>query len=108
MSPYRHNLQRNGGQTVFFVPSKRLFVWDSFRCHISESTKKQLKQANLDTAVVPGGCTKFVQAPDVCWNSPFKPRFENSTTTDDAWRKRIYVWRESSSSSNGHLLTIDR
>uniref|UniRef100_A0A915DVJ3 DDE-1 domain-containing protein n=1 Tax=Ditylenchus dipsaci TaxID=166011 RepID=A0A915DVJ3_9BILA len=51
---------------------KYLLVWDSFRCHISEATKKQLKQCELETAVVPGGCTKFVQAPDLCWNSSFK------------------------------------
>ncbi len=23
---------------------------------------------------MPGGCTKFVQAPDVCWNKPFKAK----------------------------------
>ena len=22
--------------------------------------------------VVPDGCTKYIQAPDVCWNAPFK------------------------------------
>ncbi len=30
----------------------------------------------MDSAVVPGGCTKFVQAPDVCWNRSFKSRIQ--------------------------------
>jgi hypothetical protein len=40
---------------------ERLLVWDSFRCHISVETKKLLKKLGIDSAVVPGGCTKFVQ-----------------------------------------------
>uniref|UniRef100_A0A914VVJ7 C2H2-type domain-containing protein n=1 Tax=Plectus sambesii TaxID=2011161 RepID=A0A914VVJ7_9BILA len=48
----------------------RLLVWDSFRCHISAPIKEELKRLKLDNAVVPGGCTMFVQAPDVCWNAP--------------------------------------
>lgn len=40
---------------------KRLLVWDSFRSHISKSTKKLLKELDLDTAVIPGGCTGFIQ-----------------------------------------------
>jgi len=51
-------LQRVLGTSLF---AERLLVWDSFRCHISESTKKQLRQMKLQTAIVPGGCTKFVQ-----------------------------------------------
>ena len=33
--------------------------------------------------VVPGGCTKYIQAPDVCWNAPFK---ELVTERYDEWR----------------------
>lgn len=47
-----------------FGPSlfhKRLLVWDSFRCHISQTTKKVLRELKIDTAVIPGGCTKFIQ-----------------------------------------------
>lgn len=51
-------LQKIIGPSFF---GKRLLAWDSFRCHISESTKKKLKQLQIDTAVVPGGCTKFIQ-----------------------------------------------
>ena len=51
---------------------KRLLAWDSYRCHIRDATKKQLKKVLIDIAVIPGGCTKFIQAPDVYWNAPFK------------------------------------
>uniref|UniRef100_A0A914HR30 DDE-1 domain-containing protein n=1 Tax=Globodera rostochiensis TaxID=31243 RepID=A0A914HR30_GLORO len=64
-------LQRVFGHGFFY---NRLLVWDSFRCHISDSTKNALKQFKIDTAVVPGGCTKFVQAADVSWNAPFKAK----------------------------------
>ena len=51
-------LQKILGRSLF---GKRLFVWDAYRCHISEGTKKKLKQLQIDTAVIPGGCTKFIQ-----------------------------------------------
>uniref|UniRef100_A0A914HAP0 HTH CENPB-type domain-containing protein n=1 Tax=Globodera rostochiensis TaxID=31243 RepID=A0A914HAP0_GLORO len=50
----------------------RLLIWDSFRCHISEATKQTLRRLAIHSAVVPGGTTKYIQAPDVCWNAPFK------------------------------------
>ena len=62
-------LNCNFGNTSFF---KRLLIWDSFRGHISESTKKLLRQKRIDQALIPGGCTGLFQAPDVVWNKPFK------------------------------------
>ena len=53
---------------------KHLLAWDSYRCHISDATKKLLGKLQIDTAVIPGGCTKFIQAPDVYWNAPFKAK----------------------------------
>lgn len=47
-------------------------LWDAYRCHISTSTKQELRPYYITTAVIPGGCTKYVQAPDVMWNQPFK------------------------------------
>jgi len=47
-------LQRIVGSSFFF--GKRLLVWDSFRSHISEATKKKLNQLQVHTAVIPGGC----------------------------------------------------
>uniref|UniRef100_A0A915MHW6 DDE-1 domain-containing protein n=1 Tax=Meloidogyne javanica TaxID=6303 RepID=A0A915MHW6_MELJA len=37
-----------------------------------EYTKKVLHKIQLDTAVVPSGCTKFCQPADLSWNCPFK------------------------------------
>ena len=51
---------------------RRLLAWDSFSCHIMDSVKDKVKENNTDMVVVPGGCTKYIQAPDVCWNAPFK------------------------------------
>ena len=51
---------------------KRLLVWDSFKCHLSEETKAVLAELRVYNAVVPRGCTKYVQAPDVSWNQSLK------------------------------------
>ncbi|KAL3070151.1 hypothetical protein niasHS_016860 [Heterodera schachtii] len=74
----------------------RLLVWDSFRCHISEDTKKTLRRLALHSAVIPGGTTKYIQAPDVCWNAPFK----------EAIRKLYNDWMthgEKATTSGGNL-----
>ena len=31
-----------------------------------------LKSSKIDQVIIPGGCTKYVQAPDLVWNKPFK------------------------------------
>ena len=61
-----------------FTPH-RLLVWDSFKCHVSsKDTKHSLKTFEADQAVIPGGCTGSIQAPDVCWNKPFKDSYAKS------------------------------
>ncbi len=67
-------LDRVLGRALF---QSRLLVWDAFHAHLSKATKAHLRKINLHTAVVPGGCTKFVQAPDVCWNKPFKAKIQD-------------------------------
>lgn len=52
--------------------SKRLLVWDAYKCHICDAIQEECKRMHVDTAVVPGGLTKYIQAPDVVWNGPFK------------------------------------
>ena len=42
-----------------FAP--RLLVWDAYRCNIMDSTKVKLRTCKVDMAVIPGGCTKFLQ-----------------------------------------------
>ena len=63
------NLRQIIGQLSF---SKCLLVWDAYKCHTSEATEAELHRLKVDTAVVPGGCTKFIQAADIAWNACFK------------------------------------
>ena len=44
--------------------------------------KDKVKEVNVDMLIVPGGCTKYIQATSVCWNAPFK---ELVTERYDAW-----------------------
>ena len=39
-------------------------VWYAYKCHVSEAVKAECRHMKLEMAVVPGGCTKFVQAAD--------------------------------------------
>ena len=63
------------------VFSCRLLVWDSFRCHTSEETKLIIKNLKLNQAIIPSGCTSIIQAPDECWNAPFKARMRKKWDT---------------------------
>jgi hypothetical protein len=64
---------------------KTLLVWDSYRCHISGPVKERLKKYNVDSLVIPGGCTKFVQTLDVSANAPFKSKISEEY---DAWQAK--------------------
>jgi len=55
-----------------FSFTKRLLIWDAYKCHTSETVKAELKRMRMHTAIVPGGCTKYIQAADVVWNACFK------------------------------------
>ena len=43
---------------------------------------KRAEGINVDPVIIPGGCTKYIQAPDVSWNKPFKTRV---TELYDQW-----------------------
>ena len=60
--------------SLFKNAFRKLLIWDAYRCHISQETKDYLKRKNIDTAVLPGGTTSLLQAPDVSWNKPFKAK----------------------------------
>ena len=66
-----------------FSFKKRLLAWDTFEAHLMDSVKRQLKDANTGAAYIPCGCTKYIQAPDVMWNAPFKAYM---STTTNGWR----------------------
>ena len=61
--------------------TKRLLVWDAYRCHTSVSTRAETAKLRVHTAIVPGGCTKFVQAADVVWNASFKAHLRSMYDT---------------------------
>lgn len=55
-----------------FSFNRRLLAWDSFECHIEDTVTESLTSKKIDRIIVPGGCTKYIPAPDVSWNKPFK------------------------------------
>ena len=57
-----------------FLFNMRLLAWDSYECLMADSVRKDLKEINVDSVIILGGYTKYVQAPNVCWNKPFKAR----------------------------------
>ncbi len=65
----------------FSFGGDRLIVWDAYRCHISEAVKSECARLKVQTAIIPGGCTKYIQAPDVVWNASFKSMMKNHYDT---------------------------
>ena len=65
-----------------FSFSRRYLVWDSYECQIEDSVISSLNAKKIDVSIVPGGCTKYIQAPDVSWNKPFKA---HTTELYDQW-----------------------
>ena len=46
------------------------------------NSQKELRTSKIDPLIIPGGCTKYIQAPDVVWNKLFKA---NVTEKYDEW-----------------------
>ena len=70
-------------QVIGAFPSKRrLLAWDSHECYIEDAIKMSLTTKKIDTVIVLGGYTKYVQAPDVLQNKTFKA---NCTEKYDDW-----------------------
>ena len=74
-----------------FSFNRRLLAWDSFECHIEDSVTDSLKSKKIDRVIVPGGCTKYIQAPDVSWNKPFKSL---CTEKYDEWLGTVGIHEE--------------
>ena len=55
-----------------FSFNRRLLAWDSYECHMVKSVQEALAKNKVDHVLIPGGCMKYIQAPDVSWNKPFK------------------------------------
>lgn len=52
--------------------TKKLLVWDAFRCHTTTQTKSAMKQKKIISAIIPSGCTGKIQVADVVLIRPFK------------------------------------
>ena len=65
-----------------FSFTRRMLDWDSFTCHITVNIKQELAQSKIDPVIVPGGCTKYIQAPDLAWNKFVKAKI---TEKYDSW-----------------------
>ena len=44
---------------------RRLLTWNTYECHLMPVVQKSFQGKKIDTVLVPGGCTKYIQAPDV-------------------------------------------
>ena len=54
--------------------------------------RKDLREINLDSVIIPDGCANYIQALDVRWNKPFKARM---TELYDQWlREDVHQFTE--------------
>jgi len=74
-----------------FSFKRRLLAWDSYECHIEDSISDAIRSKKIDRVIVPGGCTKYIQAPDVSWNKPFKSL---CTEKYDEWLGTVGLYQE--------------
>ena len=59
---------------LFPFGARRMLAWDAFHCHLTPEIRAVLNQGRVDPVIIPGGCTKFIHAPDVSWNKPIKEK----------------------------------
>ena len=48
------------------------FTFHTFDSHMTDDVRNLLQTSKVDNVLIPGGCTKYIQAPDLSWNKPFK------------------------------------
>ena len=75
---------------VNFCLHQCLLAPDSYEAHLTD-VKKALIKSKIETVIVLGGYTKYIQAPDVVWNKPFKGRIEEFFDNWLANRKHKYT-----------------
>ena len=78
-----------------FTFQKRLLAWDSFEAHITDEVKRKLTTSKTESLIAPGGCTKYIQAPDLVWNKPFKAKIQKFY--DDWLANAVHEWTKLSS-----------
>ena len=62
----------------FFSFQNKLLALYTFEAHMKKPAKKLLKERRTDDALIPGRFTKYILAPDVFYNKPFKGRLMES------------------------------
>ena len=60
--------------------SQRFFVWNFYKCRMSDEVVLSLLAKKTDHAIVSGGCCKYTQAPNISWSEPLK---ESCTEKND-------------------------
>ena len=74
-----------------FAFGRRQLAWDSYECHMEDSVVQSMRSKKIDVVIVPGGCTRYIQAPDVLWNKPFKAA---CTEEYDNWMGEVGIHSE--------------
>ena len=61
---------------------------------MTNAVKTKLAKAKIDDVIVPGGCTKYIEAPDVVWNKPFKARIQEfyARNMKPVPRRQVVQW----------------
>ena len=71
--------------------SKRMDGWAVFVYTFNASCSNISQQKKIDGTLIPGGCTKYIQALDVSWNKPFKAIY---TKKYDGWLEIVGIHQE--------------
>ena len=79
-----------------FFFGKRFLAWDSYECYMESSVVAALKSSDIDQVIIPGLCTKYIQAPNVLWNKPFKAM---CTEKYDQWLAEEGIHNETTGSN---------
>ena len=87
-----------------FSFKKHLFACDTFEAYMTEDVRKLLKQMKTDDALIPRGCTKYVEAPDMVWNKLFKGRIMESYDEWLASGVHQYTEAENMKPASRHLV----
>ena len=63
-----------------FSFNRRLLAWDSYECHIEDTITEALKSKKIDCVILPGGCTKYIQALEAGTSHLSLPATKSMTT----------------------------
>ena len=73
---------------------------------MEDSITESLKSKKTDSVIVPGGCPKYIHAPDVSWNMPFT---SSCTEKYDEWLGTVGINEETASGNPAKMsyITMD-